>query len=441
MDFLKQLAVPQSSSQITVLHFVLGFVNIIFLPFVSYLFGALLLSLYYGHKGRKQNDIQKLNFSKDVLSHLIPTKSILVLFGVIPYLAILFGYAQILQHTDAISVSILTWGAGIFALAAAFAGSYNSALQLSSVLAGVAHGSDAVEHFKVEAGETKRTSGKYAIIFLTLSMLLFFSGTTLAANPSAWSEIDTVVELFFSVDVLIRLLQFLLMSLTIASLGTIYFTFSWEGGTKNISKQYADFIKTTTLTIAIVTILFQPLVVAFIVYQTPESGLSGIFFGTSFLAVLFLFIAVHFVYGMLKEFTVSFAGNAFFMFFLVIVFVIVQENSAFSDSTQHQSALLSYEFEKDHEELLTRMGISLNVMTGADIFNAKCSACHEFGKKKVGPAYKDVLPKYENHRDQLVAFISNPVKKNPAFPNMPNQGLKPSEVDSIAAYIMTMYKK
>ena len=30
----------------------------------------------------------------------------------------------------------------------------------------------------------------------------------------------------------------------------------------------------------------------------------------------------------------------------------------------------------------------------------------------------------------------NPVKVNPAYPNMPNQGLKPAEADSIAHYLV-----
>ena len=87
------------------------------------------------------------------------------------------------------------------------------------------------------------------------------------------------------------------------------------------------------------------------------------------------------------------------------------------------------------------MGISLVVFNGEDIFNAKCSACHEFGVKKVGPAYKDVLPKYESDRAKLLSFVLNPQKMDPAFPPMPNQGLKPAEADSITAYIMTMYKQ
>ena len=97
MDFLKQLALPQSAAQIEVLHFVMNFVYLILLPFISYLFGALLFSLYYGRKGRTQNDRHALQLSADVIEYVMPNKSILFLFGVVPYIALVFAYAQLLQ--------------------------------------------------------------------------------------------------------------------------------------------------------------------------------------------------------------------------------------------------------------------------------------------------------------------------------------------------------
>jgi cytochrome c len=46
------------------------------------------------------------------------------------------------------------------------------------------------------------------------------------------------------------------------------------------------------------------------------------------------------------------------------------------------------------------------------------------------------MPKYQGKKDALVAFILNPVKVNPAYPPMPNQGLRPAEAESIATYLL-----
>ena len=80
------------------------------------------------------------------------------------------------------------------------------------------------------------------------------------------------------------------------------------------------------------------------------------------------------------------------------------------------------------------------VISGEDIYNAKCIACHRFDTKLVGPPYNDVLPKYEGKRDALVDFILNPVKVNPEYTAMPNQGLKPKEAEAVADYIVKIYK-
>ena len=38
--------------------------------------------------------------------------------------------------------------------------------------------------------------------------------------------------------------------------------------------------------------------------------------------------------------------------------------------------------------------------------------------------------------EKLQAFIRNPVKIDPAYPPMPNQGLREAEVKSVAAFLL-----
>lgn len=441
MDFLKHIALPQSEAQIGVLHFVLNVIYLILLPFISYLFGALILSLYTNRRGRLSGQQNDLRFSEEVISHILPTKNIVVLFGVVPFMALVFAYAQLLQSSTAISVSILTWGVLLFAAAAAFASSYQSSTKLSGMLNSVTNSTEEIDSFRSQMMETRRTSGKYALLFLSFSVYFLIAGTSLASQPDYWLTTSTIVQLLFSLEVWVKIVQFILLSMTIASLGTLYFTFSWQGGAKNIENGYADHVKKIVLPIALLSLLAQPLFVVLSVVFLPVAALSGLVFISAFLVIFFVFITSHFVYGMIKEFKVGYAGNAFYTFVLAIVFIVVQTTSSLSSSTQKHSVFVAYQYDKFHEELLAKMGISVATVTGEEIFGAKCSACHEFGAKKVGPAYKDVLPKYENDRAKLLSFVLNPQKINPLFPPMPNQGLKPVEADSITAYIMKMYKQ
>ena len=80
---------------------------------------------------------------------------------------------------------------------------------------------------------------------------------------------------------------------------------------------------------------------------------------------------------------------------------------------------------------------------GKVVYGTKCMACHNFDKKAVGPAHKDVLPKYEGKEDALKAFLKSPSPQNPKeFPApMPNLGLKDEEINAVVHYMLNEYKK
>lgn len=441
MDLLKQLALPQSAAQIEVLHFVLNMVYLLLLPFTAYLFGALLFSLYHGRKGRTANDPLAQRFAGEVMDHVLPNKSILFLFGVMPYLALVFAYAQLLQGTPSISVSVLTWGLLLFVAGCAFAYSYHAAFRVGAVLEGVTKETDDIRTYRTELSEQKRASAKYSVLFLFLAVFFLYAGTSLAAHTERWESVFTVVQLFWSPDVLVKFALFTALSLLTAAVGTLFFTFRWEGGRTGVDEAYAAYIRSAVLRPALVAVLVVPVLLTASVFTAPVTGLSGTYFGAVLFALLFLFLTSHFVYAMVKEGSDRYAGQAFYVLMFVFLSVIIGETSLTARATQRHSAVLAWKYDKHHEELLAKLGISLKVISGEEIFTAKCSACHEFGQKKVGPAYKEVLPKYEKDKAKLVSFVLNPVKVNPAFPPMPNQGLKPAEADSIASYILRMYKQ
>ena len=93
------------------------------------------------------------------------------------------------------------------------------------------------------------------------------------------------------------------------------------------------------------------------------------------------------------------------------------------------------------EEFKASLGLASMDISGEDIYNGKCVACHQFDQVLVGPPYKEVLPKYENDQEALAQFILNPVKINENYPAMPNQGLKPNEAKAVAEYLLETYKQ
>jgi cytochrome c551/c552 len=78
----------------------------------------------------------------------------------------------------------------------------------------------------------------------------------------------------------------------------------------------------------------------------------------------------------------------------------------------------------------------LGAEAGAKIYSERCLVCHSFNQKVVGPAHKDVLPKYRGQPEKLVAFILNPTKVDPAFPAMTAPGLSRREAVAVAEYLL-----
>jgi cytochrome c551/c552 len=72
---------------------------------------------------------------------------------------------------------------------------------------------------------------------------------------------------------------------------------------------------------------------------------------------------------------------------------------------------------------------------GRAVFGSVCRACHLFDARLVGPAMKDVLPKYGGDRERLKDFIRKPGKVDPGFPAMPILGLKEDEIEAVAGYL------
>jgi cytochrome c len=90
----------------------------------------------------------------------------------------------------------------------------------------------------------------------------------------------------------------------------------------------------------------------------------------------------------------------------------------------------------ESQEALYTSGIEANLELGKQIYTTRCTACHAIDRRVVGPPYQAVVPKYANDLAKLTDFIQNPVKVDPDYPAMPDQGLRAAEAKSVAAYLL-----
>jgi cytochrome c len=106
-----------------------------------------------------------------------------------------------------------------------------------------------------------------------------------------------------------------------------------------------------------------------------------------------------------------------------------------ANALREQTKLILVKSEEQEKEVKAKT-VSTTGVNAEQIYTTKCIACHKFDVKVVGPPYQQTVPKYNGDVNALAEFIYNPVKKDPAFPPMPNQGLKKKEAQAMAKWLM-----
>jgi len=445
MEFIEKFVIPQSSEHIQLLHYLAMLIFFLFVPFISMVFGGTVLSLFYRNRGAKENNQTYLKFSKEIIEVVTVNKGVGVIIGIVPMLAAVLIYAQLLHLGNILAVSYLSVSLLVVTVSLILIYTYRYSTTFSSVFS-------SVKNIKVDDTELKNEidqlgaatksvsmrSGNYGLLLLFISVWFFISGITIATYPQEWGRTG-LFSILFSGSVLFRLFLFLAMAFTFTG-GTILFRyFYWEGGKKGLNSEYSELVRNIGVKLTLYSGILVPLFLAVTLFTLPDSAVSGALFGYTTLALLLMFMSYHFLYYMLKNANTRFAGSLYIALLIVIMAVVIKDQLAVDNATQLQAVVLSNKYEEMMAQL-TSEGKAPEQVSGEDIYNVRCSSCHAFDHKVVGPPYKETLPKYEGKEGELVKFILNPVQNNPGYPIMPNPGLKPNEAQAVAKWLLSVYK-
>jgi cytochrome c len=446
MDFLKELALPQSLEHYKLVILLATISAVVFVPYISYVLGSSVLSLWYNRKGRERHNATQLRFARILADLALYNKSLVTFLGIIPALSLVFSYAQILQASPSIAVGLAGFGflfvlAGLILL---YAYKYTFRVQgLLESYQGMIKKHKSVDAVVEDVNEYQRSNtnahmrtGRYGLSFLTAGVVLYSAAYCAGSGPTHWSDIDSLLSLFLSADVWIKMLTVAALTFGTTGIGVQYFILIWKGKQFDSDDDLVALVMNVGRRWTIVSLLLTPAFLLAALALLSGSSASGSVYGLAGLSLLFFFVAAHFVYGYHKSGEVVSLAYALFAFLLGVALTTVNDYVAVGNSTKAHAASLAFVHEKELDDLKMKLGVGLLVLSGEDIYNAKCSACHLYDQKKVGPPYFETIPKYAARKSDLVSFVLNPQKINPAYPPMPNQGLKASEADSIAVYLM-----
>jgi len=445
MEFLNNFVLPQSAEHIELLHYMLLIVLFLFIPFISIVFGGIILSVIYRRKGVKENNNFYLRLAKEIAEITTINKSVGFILGIAPIIASILIYSQLLHNSQVTNLNYLGLALVFVTISLIFIYSYRYSLSFNSIFNSFS-GKEVVDPAVIEdvhklSDESNRISkkaGSFGLLFLFLGLWFFVTGITIPTLYSSW-KIDNFIFGLFSWEVLSRFIFYILFALALTG-GMVLFTFLEDEKKKRVKDEvYSIFVKQKIVRVTFFASIFIPALLLTSVFGLPASSLTGTVFFYAIISLILLFLGYHFLYLLTNEIKCTTAALLFFALIFSIAAFIISDQKAMASATKFQSASLSAEFDKYFAELKGE-GKTVTI-NAAEIYQVKCASCHKWDQKLVGPAHLDVLPKYVGKEAQLVAFIRNPSKVDPAYPPMPNPGLKPNEADAVAKYLLETYKE
>jgi cytochrome c len=445
MEFLEKFVIPQSSEHLQLLHYLVMLVMFLFVPFISMILGGTFLSLFYKHKGNKENNPNYLRFAREIIEIVTVNKGVGIILGAVPVLTATLVYAQLLHLGSTLSVLYLTISFFVIILALIFIYTYRYSVKFSMIFSSLDDSKTRDQELAKDISDLRDSSkhmsmrtGYYGLALLLVSIWMFVSGISIATFPKDWSTGSSFFAILFSWVTISRFLFFIALAFTFTG-GTILFRyFYWEGGIPEKNEEYKEFVRKTGIHYALFAGLFLPVLLALTLFSLPDTAISGTIFGYATIALLLMFLSYHLLYAMLRNANVKYTGILYIVLILVVMAVVIKDQTAVDNATDMQSVVLSNKY----DEMMAQLTGANKApeISGEEIFNNICSSCHSFDHKVVGPPYKQTLPKYEGKEGQLVKFILNPTQNNPGYPPMPNPGLRPDQAKAVAKWLLSVYK-
>lgn len=444
MEFLDNLVLPQSAEHIELLHYMLTLIQILFITFISVVFGGLFLSLRFRKKGFKFSNSTFLSYARDIIEFTTVNNSVGIILGLVPLFTAILIYAQLLHTSETSVVLMLSYSFLFILVGLIMTYIYRHSFTLSRVFSGI--NSSGISDTSTAGDIEKLTSstsnlavknGRYAVIFLFIGIWFFTAAVTSAVNFKALNSTE-ILPLLFSPRVLLNLLVFILFSFTLTGSAVLFGFLYWKED-KPLPDEYKNFIKSNASGFALYSAVPLPFLLMLNIFLLPENYLSGTVFFYSISGLILLFLAFHLLYMIRQYDKKLYSASLFLVVIFAVLSLVIKDQMAMTNATASHSVVLSSQFDQMLAELKGTGAIE--EISGKELYEVRCASCHQFDQKLVGPPHNEVLPKYENNEAQLTAFIRNPVKVDPEYPPMPNPGLKPNEAQAVAKYLLETYKE
>jgi cytochrome c len=434
MEFLDKLVLPHSGTNLEVLKYLLILAQLIFLIFSGALLGSTIISFISGLKANKNKCFDYARLAVDNIDLILSSKMMGVGLGIIPLFSILMIYLQLFHESGTEFFIYLILASALYLAGYIFLLIYRATLHSKNITAYLKKSNEVSGSFP----HFNAILSLPGLLLIFLSSWILISTISLTQDSVRWVGEKGLLDIIFSASGLFEFVSFLLVSMSISSTAFLVKTFYWDKP-ENLGDSYAGLASKLNLTIALVFSLFQPILFILNAFLTPDESVSSLPYGLILLGLILTFVLVHFLYSNLKTKETNYSTISFYLVLTIFAIFVIKGQLSFGVASREQILKLSDAFDKHEAALMEKLGKSVNNINGEEIYKAKCTACHKFDEKAVGPPHKLVMAKYEGKQEEMVKFILNPVKIDPAYPLMPSQGLTPKEAKAIVEYMYKHY--
>ncbi len=407
MGIIDHLLSPPSAQNLKLGLYLIYFMLLCLLPY------AVALLVTAGLSVTLQRGYPNLARAFSRLGFLNP--AVIVIFGLLPLLTLAFLFSQLLYDT-AMPVGdymerIIVIMAGAFGLLYLYARTGLMAV------------------------------GASGVALLGLGIFFLISVLDLVYHPGMWQFISGPLPWLFSWSVAAHFLLYVVAGHLLAGIAILFRCFRWPETRLDIASPLARPMRFWGLGLTLGGALALPAMVLWSVALAPSAALTVLAFEAALLAVAFLYVIALLVVSMLLKGDNRHATTVLILALVVTGSLLVNHQQLQLSANREHAIVLAMtadqrraRVEQEQQKLYASAEPDPNL--GKEIFNRLCVSCHAWDKKVVGPAYLEVLPKYLDDIEALHTFVRDPVKIDPDYPIMPNQGLNEREVQSVCSYLL-----
>lgn len=262
---------------------------------------------------------------------------------------------------------------------------------------------------------------------------LLCSGGALLQMPHTWPHLSGKPQLALSWTGVANFLEFLFLGLGITGIGMRLFA-GLSLDKDGEDTDYLSAVRKWGTSLGLTVMILLPPLILFDLINLPRFALSVPLFAVTLVALaLPALLAMSLVQTgeerSRRPVKLLMSGALGTLLFLVLMGHTVREQTLADEALPlRQETSRAEEEPSDASRPM--------VQKGEEVFDGRCTSCHAFDRRLVGPPLNEVLPKYRDDEEALKDFIRNPVKKNPDYPSMPALELSDQDIEAVTSFLM-----